>query len=72
MEKRAIPVEASGQGGIGINLESMIRKALAGAWARGCDLNTANQHAIFKVLTSRPDMTAVEARSATRIVRQNS
>ncbi len=29
MEKRAIPVEASGQGDIGINLESMIRKALA-------------------------------------------
>ena len=72
MEKRAIPVEARGQGGIGINLESMIRKALADAWARGCDLNAANQHAIVKVLASRPGMTATEARTATRIVRQNS
>ncbi len=72
MEKRAIPVEVSRRGNIGINLESMIRKALADAWARGCDLNTANQHAIVKVLALRPDMTAAEARSATRIVRQNS
>ncbi len=72
MEKRAIPVEASRRGNIGINLESMIRKALADAWARGCDLNTANQPAIVKVLALRPDMTAAEARSATRIVRQNS
>jgi hypothetical protein len=72
MEKRAIPVEAGRQGDIGINLECMIRKALADAWARGCDLNTANQHAIVKVLESHPDMTAAEVRSATRIVRQNS
>ncbi len=52
MEKRTIPVEASRQSYIGFNLESMIRKALADAWARGCDLNAANQHAIVKILAS--------------------
>ena len=72
MKKRTIPAESSGQGDLCINLESMIRKALADAWARGCDLNAANQHAIVKVLASRPDMTAAEARSATRMVRQSS
>ena len=72
MEKRAIPVKVSRQSDIGFNLESMIRKALADAWARGCDLNAANQHAIVQVLASRPGMTATEARKATRIVRQNS
>jgi hypothetical protein len=72
MEKRAILVKARGQSDLGISLESMIRKAFADAWARGCDLNTANQHAVVKVLASRPGMTAAEARSATRIVRQNS
>ncbi len=72
MENRTIPVEGRGQGGICIHLESMIRKALADAWARGWDLNAANQHAVVKVLASRPEMTAAEARSATRIVRQNS
>ncbi len=72
MEKHANPVEAREHAGICINLESMIRKALADAWARGWDLDAADQHAIVEVLASRPDMTAAEARSATRMVRQNS
>ncbi len=72
MDKRAIRMETNGQSAVGIELECVIRKALADAWARGSDLETANKHAIAKILELRPDMRAADARSATGIVRRSS
>ena len=51
-------------------LESLIRKALAHAWAEGADRKTATERAVGEVLQERPDMTKSDAMEAVLLVQQ--
>jgi FixJ family two-component response regulator len=51
------------------NLESLIRKAIADAWAAGADSLEANRLAIRKVRETYTNLTEREASSAVQIVR---
>lgn len=51
------------------NLEALIRKAIADAWAIGADSIEANRLAIRKVRETYPNLTEREASSAVQIVR---
>ncbi len=81
MAKHATPTEARERNGIpggspqnavvDIELDSVIRKALADAWAQGSDLETANKQAVARVLAKRPDMTAADALRVVNLVRRS-
>ncbi len=51
-------------------LESLIRKTLADAWARGDDRKTATTLAVKVVRQERPDMTKPAAEKAVKLVQQ--
>jgi hypothetical protein len=51
-------------------LESLIRKALADAWAQGIDHKTAIERAAKEVLQKHPDMTKFDAAKAVRLIQQ--
>ncbi len=51
-------------------LESLIRKTLADAWARGDDRKTATSSAVKAVLESRADLTETTAKKAVRLVQE--
>ncbi len=81
MAKHATPTEARERNGIpggspqnavvDIELDSVIRKALADAWAQGSDLETANKQAVARVLAKRPDMTAADALRVVNLMRRS-
>ena len=81
MAKHATPTEARERNGIpggspqnavvDIELDSVIRKALADAWAQGSDLETANKQAVARVLAKRPDMTAADVLRVVNLVRRS-
>ena len=56
---------------VDIDLDSVIRKALADAWAQGSDLETANKQAVARVLAKRPDMIAADALRVVNLVRRS-
>ncbi len=56
---------------VDIELDSVIRKALADAWAQGSDLETANRQAVARVLAKRPDMTASDALRVVNLLRRS-
>ena len=56
---------------VDIQLGSVIRKALADAWAQGSDLETANKKAVARVLAKRADMTAADALRMVNLVRRS-
>ena len=51
-------------------LESLIRKTLADAWARGDDRKTATIRAVKAVLQKHPDMTKIGAEKTVKLVQQ--
>ena len=51
-------------------LESLIRKALADAWAQGIDYKTATERAVEEVLQGHPDMTKFDAAKAVNQIQQ--
>ena len=81
MAKHATPTEARERNGlpggspqnavVDIELDSVIRKALADAWAQGSDLETANKQAVARVLAKRPDMTAADVLRVVNLVRRS-
>ena len=81
MAKHATPTEARERNGIpggspqnavvDIELDSVIRKALADAWAQGSDLETANKQAVARVLAKRPDMTTADVLRVVNLVRRS-
>jgi hypothetical protein len=56
---------------VDIDLDSVIRKALADAWAQGSDLETANKQAVARVLAKRPGMLAADALRVVNLVRRS-
>ncbi len=70
-ERNGVPGRSPQAAVVDIQLDSVIRKALADAWAQGSGLEIANEHAVARVLAKRPNMTEANALRMVNLVRRS-